>query len=102
MLRIFLGFIVFVIILDVKYTGFFLSHDGKIALYLAVFLIVALEAYSFWYFHNEQFLKIKSGIKNHAADCNNLNYHIQELKRTQLDVNSYDYGRGDRYDTSRY
>lgn len=102
MLRIVLGFIFVAIIVDARYPGSYLSIKGQIALYLSAFLIVAWEAYSFWYFHNEQFLKIKSGIKDHTVDCNNLNHHIQELKRTQLDVNSYDYGRADRYDTSRY
>lgn len=102
MLRIALGFLVISIIFDAGHTGLFLSTEGKAALYLAAVSIVAWEIYSFWYFHNEQFLKLKSGIKDHTTDCNNLNHHIEELKKTQLDINSYDYGLGDRYDTSRY
>jgi hypothetical protein len=102
MLRVILGALLFTIIFEAAYPDLLLSIEGKIALYLAVFLIIAWEAYSFWYFHNEQFLKLKSEIKDHTADCNNLNHHIEELKRTKLDVNSYDYGLGDRYDTSRY
>ncbi|OWJ96941.1 hypothetical protein B6S59_05690 [Pseudomonas sp. A46] len=102
MLRVVLGFLVVAIILNVGHPNFSLSIEGKIALYLAAFLIVAWEAYAFWYFHNEEFIKLKNGIKDHTADCNDLNHHIEELKSTQLDINSYDYGLGDRYDTSRY
>lgn len=102
MLRTTLGFLVIVIILDASYPGLYLSIEGRVALYLAVTAIVSWEIYSFWYFHSEQFLKLKSGLKDHARDCNSLNQHIEELKKTQLDINSYDYGLGDRYDTSRY
>jgi len=102
MLRIAFGFLVIAIILDAGHPGLFLSIEGKVALYFLALLIVAWEIYSFWYFHNEQFLKLKSGINDHITDCNNLNHYIEELKRTQLDINSYDYGLGDRYDTSRY
>lgn len=102
MLRTALGFLVIAIILDASYPGLYLSIEGKVALYLAVMAIVSWEIYSFWYFHSEQFLKLKSGLKDHARDCNSLNQHIEELTKTQLDINSYDYGLGDRYDTSRY
>lgn len=102
MLRIALVFIVIVIAIDASHAGFLLSNNGKIALYSAMFLIASLELYFFWYFNNEKFLKLKEGIKYHTADCNNLNHHIEELKETQLYINSYDYGLSDRYDTSSY
>ncbi|SDI16854.1 HNH endonuclease [Pseudomonas flavescens] len=102
MLRIILGFVVIAIILDTGHPGLLLSIEGKIGLCLVALSISAWEIYSLWYFRNEQFLKLKSGIKDHATDCNNLNRHIEELKRTRLNINSYDYGLGDRYDTSRY
>lgn len=102
MLRVILGFVAIALLLDAGYPGLFLSMESKIGLYLVAISIVAWETYSFWYFHDEQFLKLKSGIEDHATDCNNLNRHIEELKRTRLDINSYDYGLGDRYDTSRY
>lgn len=102
MLRVFLGFVVVAIILNSCDVGFSLPVEGQIALYLAALSIVAWEAYTFWYFNNERFLTLKRGIEHHAADCNNLNSHIEELKRTQLEINSYDYGIGDRYDTSQY
>ena len=102
MLRVVFGLLVVAIIVDAGRPGLFLSIEGRIAIYLVAIAIVAWEIYSFWYFHNEAFLKLKAGIKGHAEDCNNLNHHIEDLKRTQLDINSYDYGLGDRYDTSRY
>lgn len=102
MLRVVLGFLVIAILINAGHSSFSLSIEGKIALYLATLLIVTWEAYTIWYFHNEKFLKLKVGIKDHTADCNDLNNHIEELRRTQLEINSYDYGLGDRYDTSRY
>jgi hypothetical protein len=102
MLRVVLGFLVILIILNAGYPNFSLSIEVKIALYLATLSIIAWDIYALWYFHNEQFLELKSGIKDHTADCNDLNHHIDELKSTQLDISSYDYGLGDRYDTSRY
>lgn len=102
MLRVILGFLVIAILIDSGHSSFSLSIGGKIAIYLAALSIIAWEMYTFWYFQNEKFLKLKTGIKDYTADCNDLNRHIQELRRTQLDINSYDYGLGDRYDTSRY
>ncbi|HGA2316518.1 TPA: HNH endonuclease [Pseudomonas putida] len=89
-------------ILDAIFPGVFLSINGKIGLFSVVLLLGVWEVYSYWYFNNEKFLKLKFGIEKHTIDCNNLNEHIEELKKTRLDINSYDYGFGDRYDTSRY
>lgn len=102
MLRLTLAFIVFLVISDMSATISFLSTEIKVALYLAAALIVGYEAYAFWYFHSEQFLALKSNIKEYAKDCNDLNHHIESLKSTQLDINSYDYGHGSLHDTSRY
>lgn len=66
------------------------------------FSIVSWEAGLLLYFAGDKFIELKKGLKDYAVDCNNLNRHIEELKSTQLDINSYDYGRGERYDTSRY
>ena len=63
MLRIVLVFIIFALVVNAKKTGVILSTEGEIALYLAAFSIVVWEAYSFWYFHNEKFLKIKTESK---------------------------------------
>lgn len=89
-------------ILDAIFPGVFLSINGKIGLFSVVLLLVVWEIYSYWYFNNEKFLKLKFNIEEHTIDCNNLNEHLEELKKTRLDINSYDYGLGDRYDTSRY
>ncbi|HEN8712322.1 TPA: HNH endonuclease [Pseudomonas putida] len=89
-------------ILDAIFPGVFLSINGKIGLFSVVLLLGVWEIYSYWYFNNEKFLKLKFSIEEHTIDCNNLNEHIEELKKTRLDINSYDYGFGDRYDTSRY
>jgi hypothetical protein len=102
MLRIILGFMVFAITHDAVHPDLFLSTEARIGLWSLALSIIAWEAYSFWYFHNEQFLELKTGVKDYTSDCNDLNRHIEELKRTRLDINSYDYGLSDRQDTSRY
>lgn len=102
MVRIFLASVVLFMILDAIFPGVFLSVNGKIGLFSVVLLLGVWEIYSYWYFNNEKFLKLKFGIEEHTIDCNNLNEHIEELKKTRLYINSYDYGLGDRYDTSRY
>lgn len=102
MVRIFLAAVVLFMILDAIFPGVFLSINGKIGLFSVVLLLGVWEIYSYWYFNNEKFLKLKFSIEEHTIDCNNLNEHIEELKKTRLDINSYDYGFGDRYDTSRY
>lgn len=102
MVRIFLASVVLFMILDAIFPGVFLSINGKIGLFSVVLLLVVWEIYSYWYFNNEKFLKLKFNIEEHTIDCNNLNEHLEELKKTRLDINSYDYGLGDRYDTSRY
>ncbi len=102
MVRIILVSAVVLMILDAVFPGIFLSINGKIGLCLVALLIGAWEIYSYWYFKNDKFCKIKCSIEDHTIDCNNLNRHIEELKKTRLDINSYDYGLGDLYDTSRY
>lgn len=102
MLRAILVFAVLVLILDAAQPGFFLSSDGRVGLFLIALAIVAWEAYLLKYFNGEKFLEIKRGLKDYTVDCNNLNRHIEELEGTRLDINSYDYGLGRRYDTSRY
>lgn len=102
MLKIILGFLVIALFFDAAQPGLFLSAEGKAGAFLMAIAIVAWEFYLLWYFNGDKFLGIKVGIQDHTIDCNNLNRHIEGLKKTRLDINSYDYGLGERYDTSRY
>lgn len=77
MLRLVLVFLVIAIILNAGHPSFSLSLEWKIAIYSSTFLIVAWEIYALWYFHNEEFIKLKNGIKDLTADCNDLNHHIE-------------------------
>nr|WP_269137187.1 Ltp family lipoprotein [Psychrobacter sp. Ps1] len=54
------------------------------------------------YFKSEEFLAIKESISQHVQDCNDLNQHIQNLKLSYADIESFDYGKGNLSDTSRY
>ncbi len=54
------------------------------------------------YFKGEEFLAIKESISQHVQDCNDLNQHIQNLKLSYADIESFDYGEGNLSDTSRY
>lgn len=54
------------------------------------------------YFKSEEFLAIKESISQHVQDCNDLNQHIQNLKLSYADIESFDYGKGKLSDTSKY
>lgn len=61
-----------------------------------------LEAYVFIYFRSQKFLELKESINNHTQNCNDLNFHIEDLKNTYLDVQNETYGRARVIDTSSY
>ena len=58
--------------------------------------------YCFFYFNSTSFKKIKDSIKNHIKNCNELNNHIEELKRSYVSIKSYDYGDSNMEDISNY
>ena len=69
---------------------------------LIIILIIAYQIYAYKYFKSEQFLSIKDKIKNYTEDCNNLNDHIEQLKKTYVDFRQIDYGTAQYIDNSRY
>lgn len=79
-------------------------------IYIIIFAVVAFlfiknVAYPYAidrYFKSEEFLAIKESISQHVQDCNDLNQHIQNLKLSYADIESFDYGKGQLSDTSRY
>ena len=72
---------------------------------VVAFLFIKNVAYPYAidrYFKSEEFLALKESISQHVQDCNDLNQHIQNLKLSYADIESFDYGKGKLSDTSRY
>lgn len=67
---------------------------------LGVFL--AYTIYSEIYFRSKKFNLIKESISNHTNNCNELNHYIEELKRSYINIKSYNYGIGKMTDNSVY
>ena len=73
---------------------FFLTNGiGTIIYYLI---------YSYKYFRSEYFLSIKKGIQKNIDECNELNLHIEELKKSYINFEQIDYGEAKYYDNSNF
>ncbi len=55
-----------------------------------------------FYFKRAKFLTIKAKVTSHIEDCNELNDHIEHLKLSYVDIESFDYGTAQLVDTSLY
>ena len=58
--------------------------------------------YKEFYFRSEKFKNAKNKIAKHIDNCNSLNQYIDELKKSDLTLSSYDYGFSTRSDKSAY
>lgn len=67
---------------------------------IIVFLLWKI--YEFYFFNSSRFLEIKNSVIDYIADCNELNFHIEKLKRTYIGINQLDYGQSNYYDNSFY
>lgn len=65
-------------------------------------LFIAWKIYEYRYFKGEQFNKLKINLNNYITNCNELNEHVEELKRTYSDFKKPDYGTAEFKDSSRY
>lgn len=66
------------------------------------FVVIAYFIYEYKYYKSEEFLEIKNSIKNHIKECNDLNEHIEELKKSYIDFKQTDYGQAIYTDNSSY
>ncbi|WP_139959508.1 HNH endonuclease [Flavicella sediminum] len=67
------------------------------------FLIYILSVfYPIIYFKSKKFKKLKNTISHHIKNCNELNQYIEELKKSYLNMSSYNYGMGEMTDSSFY
>lgn len=69
---------------------------------LIILLFIGWKVYESTYFKSEKFLSIKNRIQSYISDCNELNQHVEELKKTHLGTNRLDAGRSDYQDESRW
>jgi hypothetical protein len=63
---------------------------------------IIYQIYSYSYFNSYPFNEIKESIKEYTKNCNELNSHIESLKRSYINIKSYDYGKSSLTDNSNY
>ena len=66
------------------------------------FLIIGWFIYEYFYFKSDKFLKINNSIKENTKKCNELNAHIEDLKRAYINIKQIDYGQANYIDNSKY
>lgn len=69
---------------------------------IIVCLFLAWVVYRLIYYRSNSFLEIKNRIEKYTKDCNELNDHIEDLKRTHIGIDKLDYGTSSYHDTSKY
>ena len=73
-----------------------------IVLFFAALPFIAYKIYAAMYFSSKKFNDIKESISGHTNNCNELNQYIEGLKRSYVNIESYNYGSSDIKDTSQY
>ena len=73
-----------------------------IVLFFAALPFIAYKIYATMYFSSKKFNDIKESISGHTNNCNELNQYIEGLKRSYVNIESYNYGSSDIKDTSQY
>ncbi|MFZ6727341.1 HNH endonuclease [Undibacterium sp. MH2W] len=72
---------------------------------IALVILVTYLSYTIYvalYFGSKKFQAVKSSIRKHTDNCNDLNSHIEHLKSSYSEVESYDYGESRLSDESNY
>jgi len=92
---------VYIVSLLISAISFLIIPLGVTVL-ICVALLLSYLIYSHFYFKSDKFLDIKESIQKFTKNCNELNSHINDLKSSFVDVNTYDYGTGELNDNSNY
>lgn len=71
-------------------------------LVIIILLILAWFLYKLIYYRSNSFIELKNKIEKYTKDCNDLNDHIYELKRTHIGIDQLDYGKASYQDASNY
>lgn len=80
-------------------------ENNNIILWVISSLLLAFIAnltYTEVYFKSKKFKKLKESISSHTNNCNELNHYIEELKRSYINIKSYNYGEGNITDNSLF
>jgi hypothetical protein len=70
--------------------------------FLWVIYELIFQIYEYFYYRGKRFLAIKESVNDNTAKCNDLNQHIEELKRTYSNIKRTDYGQAEYIDNSNY
>lgn len=86
-----------------KGVGYFFLFCVAIAYWYVILPIVAAwKIYELFYFRGQKFQSIKERIHLYITDSNNLNEHIEELKKTQIGINKLELGESNYRDASKW
>lgn len=92
---------------DIPRTGY--NHPAHIVIIIIISIftlgfggVFYYFIYSYCFYKSDYFSNIKKKIKNNIDECNELNEHIEELKRTYSDFKKIDYGEATITDNSTY
>lgn len=80
---------------------YLLSVIWPFLLFLAI-VFALWKVYELFYYKSSKFTEIKQRIDAYINDCNELNEHIEDLKRTDLISNKTDYGDASYRDSSKW
>lgn len=79
------------------------SFNGVVLLFSQLAIVLtSYHAYLFFYFRSDKFNQIRFSIREHTEKCNDLNHHIEDLKKSYSGARSSDYGSAELSDTSRF
>lgn len=76
-----------------------------LTLFFPPFIILAIVGWFIYenlYYKSDAFLEIKESIKDNTLKCNELNAHIEELKKSYINIKQVDYGNANYIDNSNY
>lgn len=65
-------------------------------------LFISWKIYEFIYYRGKKFDKLKQDLNNYILSCNEMNDHIEDLKKTYSDIRKVNYGNADLVDASKY
>jgi len=69
---------------------------------ISIPIILTWFIYEYVYYKSKKFLNIKNRINAFTNNCNELNNHIEQLKKTYINIKSIDYGNANYLDYSAY
>src|SRR5699024_5445226 len=69
---------------------------------IVLILFITWKIYEFSYYKGKKFNKLKQDLNNYILSCNEMNDHIEELKKTYSNIKKINYGTAELKDESKY